>query len=167
MFFKNKPKTACRDVIPKQYIVFVGRDKSILRSGKAVWDVEIAEIKHVTPRLCETSFCERKSLSLKSWVRMKKNTRGRWFHVPYFHYDLKLLAKKAFLEVYPDEWDRLEKYHSDKLYRTNEKSNSAAPPEEPPIKQEPKDDLDQLKQDIANLNCGDSDDDWEDCYSSD
>jgi hypothetical protein len=166
-FFRNTSHSIERNC--KRFIVFVSRDFSLLRSKSKVWHVEIAEMDFVLPMLTENSFftSTKSVLSIRSWVYLKKKTRACWFQIPYLECDFQSLAKQIFDEVFPGEWNRLEKLDKPE-YVYPEQEQIWSPKETEATHEEvARNEVDQLKNALATLKVGDADDSWEDCYASD
>lgn len=141
------------------FVVFVSRKPSYIKRGEWAWDVDIAEIGSVMPRLSEFSLanqCQDKRGYLKTIVTMKN--RSKWFRIPVgAQPDLKSIFRESFMEVFPDEWDRVSK---------EAHGEATANVEEPKVEVSsvpaPSNTIDELKSSLEGLQV----DDWED-YDSD
>mmetsp|Transcript_16369 Transcript_16369/g.23299 ORF Transcript_16369/g.23299 Transcript_16369/m.23299 type:complete len:157 (+) Transcript_16369:449-919(+) len=143
----------------KHYIVLVSRGSTATKTQGEVWPVHIAEIDTVIPRLTYRSFLPGRYLRISSKVKIKKTTQQHWFNIPASHCDYSGIAKEVYDDFFPGSWKNfMEEKEGNKnksKAREEEKCSVVLAPT-----------IEDLRGELDKLKCGDSDEDWENCYDS-
>jgi len=141
----------------KKYLVMVSRVETYISKG-FFWPVEIAEIDSVLPCLKDSSFIKR-GTSIGTIIKVKTNTRKRWFNIPHLKdLDFLYLAKDVFRQCFTKET-----YEAFEFRRENEWKvlNNIENGKEIIKKEDAKSSINDLRCELEALNNGCDDNDWE------
>ena len=96
----NSPKNPNQ----KMFLVVLPRSDTLNRRREVVHPVYVAEIDTAKPKLCESSFNnKRTSMSLKTNVSLKLHTKARWFDLPPPEFvDIGSIKEKVYRHVWKE-----------------------------------------------------------------